>query len=256
MNTKYIPMRREVALESSPVDPGLLERANWWFDVSWYGLLWAGAATALAAIATVTFLFLQFWSSGVREEQSNWRTSSLEVQAKRADADLARAKADIATADARAADANARALEAQAELARLKAPRSISDSDMARLISALSKFAGTNAAIYVLGEGPEPNSLAASISDVLTQSHWEVLSWNWSGAGAATGVVVLFKPGSAVEIEKSCDALANALNSAHIASSKETWPGDWDHFGGMLNGPNQPSPTAAPVRIVVGTKPQ
>ena len=64
--------REETFLD--PVDPQLLERANWWFDVSWYGLLLAGGATALAAAATVVFLFLQFWSSGVRERQSDWRT--------------------------------------------------------------------------------------------------------------------------------------------------------------------------------------
>jgi hypothetical protein len=256
MNTKYIPMRSETTLESLPVDPSLLDRANWWFDVSWYGLLWAGAFTALAACATVIFLFLQYWSSGVRERQSDWRTSSLELQAKRADADLARANADIAAADARAAEANARALEAQAELARFKSPRMISDSDKRRMISSLSKFSGTDAAIYVLGDGPEPNGLAASISDMLTQSHWQVLSWNWSGAGAATGVIVVFKPGSAAEIEATCEALASALNSAHITSTKEPWPGDWEQVGGMLNGPNPPAPTAAPIRIVIGTKPQ
>jgi hypothetical protein len=106
MNTKYIPMKtsrlptgavplgkvamgKEETLDLLPVDPQLLERANWWFDVSWYGLLWAGLVTAMAAFATVAFLFLQFWSSGVRERQSDWRTSSLEVQSKRADADLA-----------------------------------------------------------------------------------------------------------------------------------------------------------------------
>jgi hypothetical protein len=76
MNTKYIPIRsetyrpirRETNSEALPVDPGLLERANWWFDVSWYGLLWSGGVTAFAAFATVTFLFLQYWSSGIREK--------------------------------------------------------------------------------------------------------------------------------------------------------------------------------------------
>ena len=110
MTTKYIAMGKAkplgtlpIVLQSIPIDPGLLERADWWFDISWYGLLWAGAATAIAACATVTFLFIQFWSSNIRERQSEWRTSTLEVQAKRADADLAQAKASIAGADARAA---------------------------------------------------------------------------------------------------------------------------------------------------------
>jgi hypothetical protein len=33
---------RETSLESLPVDPALLESANRWFDISWYGLVIAG----------------------------------------------------------------------------------------------------------------------------------------------------------------------------------------------------------------------
>jgi hypothetical protein len=196
------------------------------------------------------------WMANVKEahwdlarEQSQERIAELNKETVRLAADAEQSRAAIA-------DANVRALEAQAALERFKAPRSISDSDKPTLISDLSAFAGTNAAIYILGEGPEPNGLAASIRDVLAQSHWQVLSWNWSGIGAATGVIVLFKSGSAADVEATCEALVNALNSVHITSSKEPWPGDWDHFGGMLNGPNPPSPTAAPIRIVIGTKPQ
>jgi hypothetical protein len=170
--------------------------------------------------------------------------------------DTARLAADAESSRAAIAGANARALEAQAELARFKAPRSISETDKPRLISALLPFPGTKVAIYVLGEGPEPNSLAASINDMLIQAHWEALSWNWSGAGAATGIVVLFKPGNEAEVESACNALVGAFNSVHIDSVKQPWPGDWDQFGGMLNGPNPPSPTMAPIRIVIGTKPQ
>jgi hypothetical protein len=96
MTTKYIAMRSAKVLESLPVDPALLERANWWFDVSWYGLLWAGTATAIAACATVAFLFLQYWSGGVRERQSEWRTSALELQTQQAKRDTAAAQERIA----------------------------------------------------------------------------------------------------------------------------------------------------------------
>ncbi|MGA2842816.1 MAG: hypothetical protein ABSG18_22165, partial [Steroidobacteraceae bacterium] len=63
----------ETTLESLSVDPTLLESANRWFDISWYGLLIAGGFTAVAAFATVFFLFIQFWSSGVREHQTELR---------------------------------------------------------------------------------------------------------------------------------------------------------------------------------------
>jgi hypothetical protein len=263
--------------DTLPIDTALLEWAEYWYPISWKGVLAGGIITAVGACATIAFLLLQWRTTSIREEQSEWRTSTLEMQTAQANAALGAAQADIAKANVQIAEAkkqtatlekdtanarrgiveaNARALEAQAELARFKAPRSIAEADKPTLISALSKFAGTKVAIYVLGDGPEPNSLGASINGVLTQSRWDSLTWNWSGAGAAAGVIVLFKAGTEGEIGSACDALVTAFNSARIATSKEPWPGDWDHFGGMLNGPNPPAPTEAPIRIVIGTKPQ
>jgi hypothetical protein len=98
---------RESDLGSLPVDPSLLESANTWFDRSWYGLLLCGAATAILAMATVMFLFIQYWSSGVRERHTEWRTSALELKT---------------------AEANARAKEADLkleQLRRLAGPRSL-----------------------------------------------------------------------------------------------------------------------------------
>jgi hypothetical protein len=152
-------------------------------------------------------------------------------------------------------DANARAAEAQLALEKFKTPRSIPQADIPRLIRLLLGHAGMEAAIYILGEGPEPNGLGGSITNLLNQSNWKALSWVWSGAGSATGVLVLSKPGSGADIEAACEAVIAALNSVQILTGKQAWPGDWDKFGGMLNGPNPPAPTAAPIRIVIGTKP-
>jgi hypothetical protein len=96
----------ETTLESLSVDPTLLESANRWFDISWYGLLIAGGFTAVAAFATVFFLFIQFWSSGVREHQTELRTATLELETGKAKAELAKANADIASANAEIAEAN------------------------------------------------------------------------------------------------------------------------------------------------------
>jgi hypothetical protein len=108
-----------------------------------------------------------------------------------------------------------------------------------------------------MGEGMEPNGLAGSIRDVLLQSHWQTLTWNWVGAGAAAGILVVAKPNSDAGIDAACDALVSAFRSAHLDAAKEPGPGpDWEQFGGMLNGPNPPSPTEAPIRIIIGNKPQ
>ena len=198
----------------------------------------------VGVVSTVTIV----WMTGVKE--AYWEED------RRGSAErIAALTTDTAQANARAADANARALQAQAELARFKAPRSLPDSDKSRLIALWSEFAGTNAAVYILGEGPEPAILGLSIKDILTQSRWSVDTWTWTGAGAAAGVVVLFKPGSVPEIEAACDSIVRGLISVHINSKKEPWPGpDWNQFPGMLNGP--PSPATAPIRIIIGTKPQ
>ena len=94
------------------------------------------------------------------------------------------------------ADADARALEAQLALERFKAPRTISNSDRPNIVSAMSKYRETKAAVYILGEGTEPNALGRSLVDNLKAALWDVEAWNWSGAGSATGVIVFVKPGT------------------------------------------------------------
>ncbi|HUZ30849.1 MAG TPA: hypothetical protein VMV19_01895 [Xanthobacteraceae bacterium] len=126
-------------MESLPVDPALLDKANWWFDVSWYGLLWAGAATALAACATVIFLFVQFWSSGVRERHAEWRTSSLELQTETAKTETARLGAEAEKTREGIAKANAAGEAAKAEAARANAEIATAKQQTAALEKDTSK---------------------------------------------------------------------------------------------------------------------
>ena len=66
----------------------------------------------------------------------------------------------------------------------------------------------------------------------------------------------MFKEGTEAQTGAACDALVAAFISVNLDAVKEEWTGDWEHFGGFLNGPNPPSPTEAPIRIIIGTKPQ
>jgi hypothetical protein len=134
--------QNQMVSDLSPIDPALLASAEYWYPIAWKGLLVAGAITAIGACATIGFLLLQWRTSTIREQQSEWRTSALEVQSKRADADLAQAKASISVADARAAEANARALEAQVKLEKFKKPRSISVEQRNRIAEEMKKFSG------------------------------------------------------------------------------------------------------------------
>jgi hypothetical protein len=117
------------------------------------------ASLVVGVIATVLIV----WMSGVKEAywekdrgDSAERIAQLVVQGDRLRNDTA--------------EANARATNAQLALEKLKAPRSMQAAQMPPLVTLLSAFAGTNAAVYVLGEGPEPNSLAALIAGILKQA--------------------------------------------------------------------------------------
>lgn len=273
MTTKYIAMGKAkpleslpIVLQSVPVDPGLLERADWWFDISWYGLLWTGAATAIAACATVTFLFIQFWSSNIRERKAEWRTSTLEVQAKRADADLARAKADIATADARAAEATQKANEADVARLRLEAklaPRSLNEAEQAVVQQQLSPYAGTRIDIIAFSQGATPDTplLAIELTKLLAAAGWHPKSWTAMGGNAVvTGIPISIREGSSPEIEAAANAIVSALRGEGIDS------GRYDPLNfrtdalqevpaSGVNGPSWDTADVAPIRMLIGTKP-
>jgi hypothetical protein len=180
-------------LEPIPVDPALLESANRWFDISWYGLLAAGLATALAATATVIFLILQFWSSGVRERHTEWRTSELELQ-------TAQAKKDTAMALERAAKADERTEEMRQKIG----PRRIEEKIF------LAKLAGVPKKPVIVSHAPDdPDSyfLANDVLGALNKAQWEgryvgttVESVKMCGASLG-GVLVLSKTASNEEFE-------------------------------------------------------
>jgi hypothetical protein len=77
------------------VEPSLLEWAEYWYPISWKGVLAGGVITAIGACATIAFLLLQWRTTTIREEQSDWRTTVLEADTAKAKAELGLAQADI-----------------------------------------------------------------------------------------------------------------------------------------------------------------
>jgi hypothetical protein len=152
---------RERVLESLPVDPSLLESANIWFDRSWYGLLICGGATAFAAMATVGFLFLQYWSSGVRERHTEWRTSVLELKT---------------------AESNERAKKLELELAKIKQPRLISEDRLKSLAEKLKPFASTPFDLAFIPGDPEAAVFGTHIAAMLEMAGWKWVAWAPAGA--------------------------------------------------------------------------
>jgi hypothetical protein len=240
------PAKGQSMLWGSPIE---------FWDLWGVRLLFTGAIVGVGGLVlSALSAYVLYRVADVAQKDLSSQTAQATAELGKAQADIENSKVEIARANEGAAKANARANEAQLALEKLKAPRIIPSAEIPRLVALLSTFAGTKAAIYILGEGPEPNGLAGVVGAILKQAYWDFLSWNWSGVGAATGILVICKDGSEKQITDACDALVRAFVSVKLDVGRQQWPGDWAQVGGMLNGPNPPSPYDAPIRIIIGTK--
>ena len=121
-------------------------------------------------------------------------------------------------------------------------------------VKSLQKFAGTQAAIFLLGQISEAPAIGAALSADLGQAGWLPQTWTWGGVAGIFGVVVLIRDGSDPATHEAASALVEALRAAGFNATKGDWPANWGRFRGTLNGPQTPSPTDAAIRIVVGEK--
>ncbi|MFN4016408.1 MAG: hypothetical protein ACK4JB_13800 [Reyranella sp.] len=121
-------------------------------------------------------------------------------------------------------------------------------------VASLQRFAGTPAAIFLLGQISDAPAIGATISADLGQAGWMPQTWTWGGVAGIYGVVVLVRDGSDPATHEAAAALVEALGAAGFNASKGDWPANWGRFRGTLNGPQTPSPTDAAIRVVVGEK--
>jgi hypothetical protein len=244
MNDRSSLMRENV-LESILVDPTILDSANWWFDVSWYGLLIAGAMTALAAFATVMFLFVQFWSSGVRDRHTEWRTSVLELQTAEAKRDTAEAQERIAQlnnetarlrdaslANAQAGRPNALAAGAlrvtteRIALAQGLTTPTTTFSEAARSLSIIPKvnpFAGTRFDAIVTSSSIELGVLLGSLKAALNTAGWIEVNRSDEGmikssVGGASLITINVDTNKDPKLSEAAETLVSALNEEGIAA--------------------------------------
>lgn len=122
------------------------------------------------------------------------------------------------------------------------------------IVESLRKYAGTNAAVFVLDRVAEAPPAASTISAYLNDAGWASQTWTWTGVAGILGVVVLIKEGSDPAINDAASALVEALRSVGFNAAKGDWPADWRRYRGALDGPQTPAPTDAPIRIVIGAK--
>jgi len=133
-------------------------------------------------------------------------------------------------------------------------PSQLSPPPPSPVVASLRKYAGTNAAVFVLDRVAEAPPAASTISAYLHDAGWASQTWTWTGVAGILGVVVLVKEGSDPEANEAASALVEALRTAGFNAAKGDWPADWRRHRGALEGPQTPSPTDAPIRIVIGAK--
>lgn len=133
-------------------------------------------------------------------------------------------------------------------------PATVPAPPLPPFVASLQRYAGTPAAIFLLGQITDAPAIGATISADLAQAGWLPQTWTWGGVAGIFGVVVLVRDGSDPATHEAAAALVDALGAVGFNASKGDWPANWGRFRGTLNGPQTPSPTDAAIRIVVGEK--
>lgn len=130
------------------------------------------------------------------------------------------------------------------------------ETQPAPIVLTLRKYAGTKAAVFVVQPISDAQAVGSAISTYLSEAGWAPGTWTWTGVAGIFGVVVLIKDGSDPATHEAASVLVEALRSAGFNATKGDWPANWSRFRGMLDGPQTPGPTDAPIRIVIGAKPR
>jgi hypothetical protein len=249
--------KNQKGADSVPLDPSILDWAEYWYPISWKGVLFGGLVTAVGACATIGFLLLQWRTTTIREEQSELRTSSLETQTSQANAALGIAQADIAKAHAQIADANAREKEAELKLEQLRKDIGPRMFDFGALKRKLDGKPRAPLEILFDRDAPDGAMLATDLYASLRSMGWEAIlpgpipsdpqpdpiisritpKYLWAGLGA-WGLAVVASDGSLVSVR---DDLAKAISAAI--------PGTQVGFG-----QNRYAPVGT-IRILIGPKP-
>ena len=196
----------------SPIDPVSLNWVEYWYPIGWKGLLIAGLITVVGAIGSMGFLLLQWRASSLRELLSDRRISVLEVQAKKAEADLVHAKPDIADADARAAGAQADATHATERASALEA-----DAAKAReRIATLEKEAAAATAAIA-----DANRQATEAQLALVHAKADIADAEARAAGAQADATHATERASALETDaaKAQDRIATLEKEAAAATA-------------------------------------
>lgn len=161
---------------------------------------------------------------------------------------------DIAKANESAKQAEVRAAEANLELARLKAPRTLSPSQQLMIIARLKPFGSMRVDVIIIGDSQEISDLSTLIIGTMQQAGWSARFVGKAISGPnVSGVLVGTHLNSANDITNAAGALVASLQEAGIVARPfapqfdDSLPmaimGTWD-----VN-------NVAPIRMLISAKP-
>lgn len=255
------------------IDPSLLEWAEYWYPISWKGVLAGGLITAVGACATIVFLLLQWRTTTIREVQSDWRTSVLESETAKAKAELGTAQADIAKATAQIEEARARQREAELRLEQLRerlSQRHIKGEQFLKILDGKPK-----ALVEILfnKDDGEAFQLSLEIRDWLRRASWETeeprpimqsdlaprLAQSTPSAMAAggqpQGVSVFLRAESQADFVREAEKNPLDPNEPIDTPRKALYRALGDSLGAISGGMSGENGRPGILRVIVGQKP-
>jgi hypothetical protein len=149
----------------------------------------------------------------------------------------------IARLENEASEATARAAQANLELAKLKAPRTLTSEQRQRLMIALKSFGGMPIFVRTNPDDAEAVYLTEQLIDVLRQSKFDVQIWRNNSDGR-------FPSGIIIQVDVKADANTRKAADALIAALRE------DGLGTIGPDPFEIGNPTALIRLWVGSKPR
>ncbi len=161
---------------------------------------------------------------------------------------------DIARANESAKQAEAQAVQATLELARFRAPRTLSVSQQASIAARLRVHGARRVDVIIIGDGREIGDVTDNIVAAARQAGWviRVIGKAISGPNVS-GVLVGTHLGSTKDVSDAADTLISALQAAGIVSGRFAPQFD-DELPMALMGTWDKN-NVAPIRMLISAKP-
>jgi hypothetical protein len=206
----------------------------WNVSSAWADLLYGVSNWTLIAGAFAVFIGTigSIAMGAAKEYFANERLSANEAATERAKAEAEVAKEGAAKATERAAEADARAAQARLELAKFRAPRTLTREQRIQISTRLLAFRGVKFDGGISGPDPEILTLFAEIGSAAKEAGWIFVDWEgggdsgfkltsgqYLGITAVRGVKIQIAKDDFDKLSAPVNALISALNEEGIEAT-------------------------------------